>query len=199
MCSGCRSPHERSDMRDSRISLRSSGLLPLVLALLVLGACEREQRSFRPNPGQPDTRVPQPSLVPRPGPPESSRPGEGKKFEANAYHVGQGKQFFRAFNCIGCHGNGGGGIGPALMDANWIYGGDIKSIYVTIRDGRPNGMPAFGGKIPDDQIWEIAAYVRSLSGQLRTDVAPNRNDSITPHAPESRLPHLAPKQVGATE
>ena len=180
MCSGCRS------------------VRVLMFALLLLSACEREQRTFRPGPGQPDTRVPQPSLAPRPGPPESSRPGGAQKFEVNGYHVSQGKQLFRTFNCSGCHANGGGGIGPALMDEKWIYGGDIESIFATIRDGRPNGMPAFGGKIPDDQIWELAAYVRSLSGQLRTDVAPNRNDSITPHEAENRLSKLAPKQVGAT-
>jgi cytochrome c oxidase cbb3-type subunit III len=140
--------------------------------------------------------VPQPSLLPRPGPPEASRPGAARSFEANAYHVAQGKQLYRAFNCIGCHANGGGAIGPALMDESWVYGGNIESIAASIRDGRPNGMPAFVGKIPEDQIWEIAAYVRSLSGQLRTDVATNRNDSMTPHEPESRLPKLAPKQVG---
>jgi cytochrome c oxidase cbb3-type subunit 3 len=112
--------------------------------------------------------------------------------------VSQGKQFYKAFNCSGCHANGGGGMGPALMDEKWIYGGDIESIAASIRDGRPNGMPSFAGRIPEDQIWELAAYVRSMSGQLRTDVAPNRNDSMTPHEPESRLPRLAPKQAGAT-
>jgi cytochrome c oxidase cbb3-type subunit III len=184
MCSGCH----------SRGGQAAAGLLALVL----LSACEREQRSFRPDPGQADTRVPQPSLAPRPAGPASSRPGEGPKFEANAYHVNQGKMLFRSMNCSGCHANGGGGIGPALMDEKWIYGGDIHSIFATIRDGRPNGMPAFAGKLPEDQIWELAAYVRSLSGQLRTDVATNRNDSMTPHEPESRLPKLAPKQVGPT-
>jgi cytochrome c oxidase cbb3-type subunit III len=178
--------------------MNGAGAAGALLALVVLCACEREQRTFRPDPGQPDTRVPQPSLAPRPVGPASSRPGEGKKFEANAYHVSQGKQFYKAFNCSGCHANGGGGMGPALMDEKWIYGGDIESIAASIRDGRPNGMPSFAGRIPEDQIWELAAYVRSMSGQLRTDVAPNRNDSMTPHEPESRLPRLAPKQAGAT-
>ena len=63
------------------------------------------------------------------------------------------------------------------MDDNWIYGGSIENIVHTIREGRPNGMPAFRGKIPDDQIWQIAAYVRSMSGNVPKDAAPGRDDA----------------------
>ena len=80
--------------------------------------------------------------------------------------MSQGKQLFTWFNCTGCHANGGGGSGPPLMDDNWIYGGSIENIVATIREGRPNGMPSFRGRIPDDQIWEIAAYVRSMGGNV---------------------------------
>ena len=34
----------------------------------------------------------------------------------------------------------------------------------SILQGRPNGMPAFGGKLPESEAWKIAAFVRSLSG-----------------------------------
>jgi cytochrome c oxidase cbb3-type subunit 3 len=43
------------------------------------------------------------------------------------------------------------------MDEKWIYGDAIENIVATIREGRPNGMPSFRGRIPDDQIWQIAA------------------------------------------
>jgi cytochrome c oxidase cbb3-type subunit 3 len=49
------------------------------------------------------------------------------------------------------------------MDDVWIYGGRLEQIHQTIVEGRPNGMPAWGGKLPDQQIWQIAAYVRSMS------------------------------------
>jgi cytochrome c oxidase cbb3-type subunit 3 len=49
------------------------------------------------------------------------------------------------------------------MDDKWIYGGRIDQIFASIYQGRPNGMPVWGGKIPQGQIWQIAAYVRSLS------------------------------------
>ncbi len=54
----------------------------------------------------------------------------------------------------------------------------IDQIAATIAEGRPNGMPAWRGKLTDDQIWKLAAYVRSLSGQPSKDavVEPRRRD-----------------------
>ncbi len=85
-------------------------------------------------------------------------------FEGNEEAIGEGKKLYNQFNCSGCHFQGGGGIGPALMDDVWVYGSSSANIYWTVIEGRPNGMPAFGGRIVDDQIWKIAAFVRSLSG-----------------------------------
>lgn len=81
----------------------------------------------------------------------------------NPQAVTEGKRLFKQYNCNGCHSSGGGGMGPDLMDAQWIYGGRLEQIHQSIVEGRPNGMPSWGGKIPDPQIWEIAAYVRSMS------------------------------------
>jgi cytochrome c oxidase cbb3-type subunit 3 len=77
--------------------------------------------------------------------------------------VQTGMRLFAQYNCNGCHSNGGGGMGPDLMDDEWIYGGRLEQIHQTIVQGRPNGMPSWGGKIPDEQIWQITAYVRSMS------------------------------------
>jgi cytochrome c oxidase cbb3-type subunit III len=85
-------------------------------------------------------------------------------YENSAYQATQGKKLFAWFNCTGCHTNGGGGSGPALMDDEWLYGSRIENIVASIAEGRPNGMPSFRGKIPDEQIWQLAAYVRSLAG-----------------------------------
>jgi len=54
-------------------------------------------------------------------------------------------------------------MGPDLMDGAWIYGSRLTQIHETLVDGRPNGMPAWGGKIPDQQLWQLAVYVRSMS------------------------------------
>jgi cytochrome c oxidase cbb3-type subunit 3 len=110
--------------------------------------------------------------------------------------LSQGKQLYKWFNCVGCHSNGGGGSGPPLMDDIWIYGGSIENVVHTIREGRPNGMPSFRGKIPDDQIWEIAAYVRSMSGNAPKDAAPSRDDHMHPHPSENRTPTSPPVSGG---
>jgi cytochrome c oxidase cbb3-type subunit 3 len=81
----------------------------------------------------------------------------------NADAVNTGKRLFLQYNCSGCHSNGGGGMGPSLMDDEWIYGGRLEQIHQTLVQGRPNGMPSWGGKIPDQQLWELSAYVRSMS------------------------------------
>jgi cytochrome c oxidase cbb3-type subunit 3 len=114
--------------------------------------------------------------------------GAGSVYTGNAYHLSEGKRLFSWFNCVGCHSHGGGGSGPALMDDQWIYGSEIQNIVATIEEGRPNGMPSFRGKIPDDQVWEIAAYVRSLSGLESKDAAPSRADHMQAKPAENRMP-----------
>ena len=85
------------------------------------------------------------------------------KYINNAEAVVTGMKLYKAYNCNGCHSNGGGGMGPSLMDGTWIYGSRLEQIHQTLVEGRPNGMPAWNGKIPDEQMWQIAAYVRSMS------------------------------------
>ena len=39
-------------------------------------------------------------------------------------------------------------------------------------------MPAFGGRLGDQQVWQLVAYVQSMSGVLRKDVRPARSDDM---------------------
>jgi cytochrome c oxidase cbb3-type subunit 3 len=91
-------------------------------------------------------------------------------------------------NCVGCHSHGGGGMGPALKDDEWRYGGRIDQIAASIAEGRPNGMPSWRGKLTDDQIWKLAAYVRSLSGQPSKDAVSSRGDAMSGPTPETLTP-----------
>ncbi|HYZ85507.1 MAG TPA: c-type cytochrome [Bryobacteraceae bacterium] len=100
-------------------------------------------------------------------------------YEGNVVAIGEGQKLYNQYNCSGCHFKGGGGIGPALMDDKWIYGSSPAHIYSTIVEGRPNGMPAFGGRIVDDQIWKITAYVRSLSGLDKKDQKEQQQQPIS--------------------
>src|SRR3569833_1357980 len=133
-------------------------------AALVAAGCNRETRQIANKPETGPGAVPTSTLFPGQAPPQQGQDPHAKEYEGNAYHIAQGQKYFRWFNCNGCHANGGGGMGPALMDAQWRYGGSIEQIYATVYQGRPNGMPSFRDKIPPTQLWEIAAYVRSLSG-----------------------------------
>ncbi|TIP04321.1 MAG: c-type cytochrome [Mesorhizobium sp.] len=164
----------------------------LLFASLALAACQREERDTRPQSALGSGEQPTPVTTLEPGGQRPS-PTDNKaaSFEANAFHLSEGKRLFGWFNCSGCHANGGGGMGPALMDEKWIYGSSMESIHATIRDGRPNGMPSFRDKIPDDQIWELAAFVRSLSGNAPSSAAPSRNDDMMVHPSENRMPGAA--------
>jgi cytochrome c oxidase cbb3-type subunit 3 len=128
----------------------------------------------------------------RPGPPAPPL-RSGEAYIGNAYHIAEGQRLFSWFNCVGCHAHGGGGMAPPLMDDTWIYGSEPANIHATIVEGRPNGMPSFRGRIPDQQVWQLAAYVRSLAGLAPKAASPGRTDHLSPHPPEQSLPAQAPK------
>jgi len=169
------------------------------LAGPALMACEREKRDFHHQPAEMERKSPIVMTSLSAGPAAASPPADstGKSYENNAYHISQGKQLYSSFNCKGCHANGGGDSGPPLMDDKWIYGGAIANIVQTIREGRPNGMPSFRGRIPDEQIWEIAAYVRSMTGNVPKAAAPARNDALHPGPAEQRRPASPPVEGGS--
>jgi len=91
-------------------------------------------------------------------------PGIENPFAGDAAAIAAGKRHFAAFNCAGCHAPlGGGGMGPPLSDDDWIYGGEPAQIYLSIVHGRAQGMPAFGAMLPGKTVWELVAYVETLS------------------------------------
>lgn len=112
----------------------------------------------------------------------------------NAEAVNAGKQLFKQYNCSGCHSNGGGGMGPSLMDGEWIYGGRLEQIHQTLVEGRPNGMPSWGGKVSDPQLWQLSAYVRSMS-LPQTLAAQN---GPTPSQTPAPVPRSAEQDTGWT-
>jgi cytochrome c oxidase cbb3-type subunit 3 len=69
-------------------------------------------------------------------------------------------------------------MGPALMNDHWIYGSRPEQIYQSIVQGRPNGMPSFRGKIPEYQVWQLVAFVRSLAGMSPRDALPGRAEHM---------------------
>lgn len=156
-----------------------------LFALLVLSACEREERRFRELPPTSARGLPVRLSELQPGTPLPGKAGPGPYLE-NAQGISEGKRLYQWYNCSGCHFQGGGGIGPPLMDDKWIYGGNPQQIHDTIVQGRPNGMPSYGGHIPDDQVWKIVAYVRSMAGLAPKSASPGRGDHMAARPSEQR-------------
>jgi cytochrome c oxidase cbb3-type subunit 3 len=81
----------------------------------------------------------------------------------------RGMRYFSAFNCVGCHmSNGGGGMGPALSRRPFTYGDAPANIYLSIVQGRSNGMPAWGSILPEEVVWDLVAYIGNLSDEPKT-------------------------------
>ncbi len=95
------------------------------------------------------------------------------------YAVSAGAAVFKN-NCAQCHGSGAAGVQgkgyPNLLDDDWLWGGDMESIYTTVAhgirnttdaDARYSEMPKFGadGLLEKPQIAEVVQYVRQISGQ----------------------------------
>ncbi|MDZ4096082.1 MAG: cytochrome-c oxidase, cbb3-type subunit III [Paracoccaceae bacterium] len=90
-----------------------------------------------------------------------------------------GAAVFRT-NCSQCHGSGAAGVQasgyPNLLDDDWLWGGDIENIHLTIThgirnttdaDARATEMPRFGadGLLEKAQVDEVVQHVLAISGQ----------------------------------
>lgn len=99
--------------------------------------------------------------------------------ELMAYAERAGAAVFKT-NCAQCHGSGAAGVEgkgyPNLLDDDWLWGGDIENIHLTIThgirnttdpDARYSEMPKFGADelLEPQQISEVVEYVLQLSGQ----------------------------------
>lgn len=177
------------------MSSRCRDSLRVLLLAAALCGCDREERHSR---GKPlgETAPSNPS-------PDTIFPGTGKlppldpraaAYEGNATAIAEGQRLYNWMNCAGCHFHGGGGMGVALMDGKWRYGGRIDQIAASIVEGRPNGMPSWRGKLTEQQVWQVAAYVRTLSGQERKDAVGARGDELsnTPPQTQTKREPLAP-------
>lgn len=145
--------HHRDVLRLAAIALAAPALL----------ACESESRSSTHVPSTSDrvSAVRTSTLIP--GPERATAVVVENPYADDPRAMEEGRRYYLWMNCHGCHGaRGGGGIGPPFADAEWIYGSEPENIFQSIVQGRPNGMPTYEGMIPEDRVWMIAAYVRSL-------------------------------------
>jgi len=167
-------------------------VLAALACVIALTGCQRERRDLRPAP-------PQAAIygdAAREGTlqPGGVLPARAVAYPAsqNALAISEGQRLFAWYNCTGCHSHGGGGIGPPLIKEHWIYGGEPENIFETLVKGRPNGMPTWGGRIPEYQMWQIVAYIRSMNHLEPQSASPARADSLEPS------PTIQNKRAGVT-
>ena len=142
-----------------------------ILAAAILLACGGE--SDAPAPPQPrPVPLPEPA-EPAPTPPEPAPVPEGLRGDAD-----EGAIMYGQF-CAVCHGAGGKGDGPTAAsldpkpadhtDADYMGSLSDEQLYRVIQKGgaatgKSPLMAAWGGVLTDDQIRDLVAYLRRLSG-----------------------------------
>ncbi len=143
----------------------------ILLAIFILAAvssisCRTQPAEAADTGSSPAVNIPV-GPIPGPGP---QPPAIANPYEGNAVAMTEGRQLFLNYNCYGCHGgHAGGGMGPSLRDETWIYGSSPAHVFDSIAQGRGQGMPAWGTKIPQDQIWKLVAYIRTLNTPNEVD------------------------------
>ena len=142
----------------------------VVVTIMLLAACSREKRSV----GLPD---------------------DAHRWDDNAYAISRGKTLYGSMNCVGCRANGGGAIGPPLMDDKWIYGSEPQQIFQTIVAGRPNGMPSFRMRLTDAEVWNLVAYVRTLGSLTENQARSSRDDHMKVTVNQMRRHVVEPKDT----
>jgi cytochrome c oxidase cbb3-type subunit 3 len=94
-------------------------------------------------------------------------------------------------HCVQCHGSGASGSKgyPNLIDDDWLWGGDLKSIEYTITHGvrnpdeamtRTSLMPSFGkdGILTAPQVQDVVSHVRVISGQEKPSASAQRGTAL---------------------
>lgn len=101
----------------------------------------------------------------------AAAPGAAAASPAAAYlddpeAVAFGRRYFRAV-CTGyCHSTQPGLVrdAPDLFDCDWRHGGTDEEVFRTIAEGVPDTeMLPFGGKLEDEVLWKIVAFLRAGS------------------------------------
>lgn len=142
------------------------------LLLALIAGCKPRQPAGASASQVAQAKVPQVSYVLRS--PEGPVPTIGVSYVQSAVRdpydkdegaIEEGRFLYVRMNCAYCHGfDGKGGMGPDLTDQRWRYGSSDADVFNSIFRGRAQGMPAWGEILPQNQVWELVAYVRALGG-----------------------------------
>ena len=82
----------------------------------------------------------------------------------------RGRRLFQG-QCARCHGmDGAGGTGPGLNRSVLTRVSDDQALYSVIKEGIPGTEMPRAWQMIDDEIWQVAGYVRSLGQTARVSL-----------------------------
>jgi len=162
----------------------------------VLASCSREDRILRQPLSANDTLNTIQISGLNPGANLIPTPPSSNMYEESAYAVSEGQKLYDAYNCVGCHAHGGGGIGPPLMDRKldlWQRTGKyLRNNHAgkAERDAVvPKSYPrisSLGNRCLCPDLW-LACY--------RRECLPNRTDQMNIKPAESSTPEQIPTGI----
>lgn len=83
-------------------------------------------------------------------------------YRGDAQAIQEGEQVFLSI-CAACHKPDATGlVGPSLVDTYTKYGESDESLFQTVANGRPAGMPPWKAQLGADKIWKVLAYIETL-------------------------------------
>ncbi len=158
----------RTRLESPSFAKRATIVVPLLLAACATGG--------GPSPDQPETPAATEAQAPAAAQPvtvdeASAAEPAASRSPVAAYledpeAITAGRRMFRAV-CTGyCHSTTAGVTkdAPNLFDCDWTHGSGDADLFRVITKGVPDTeMLPFDGKIPEETIWQVIAYVRSNS------------------------------------
>ena len=114
---------------------------------------------------------------------------------AETVDLNAGKAIYEQ-NCVVCHAaDGGGGVGPNFTDKYWLHGGDMPSIFKTIKYGVPaKGMISWETQLSPKKMQQVASYIYMMEGSTPANPKDPQGELFTREAEEA-----APEEESAAE
>lgn len=130
----------------------------LALVASSLAGCTQEARLIAADQPQTAPTAPSDPRIPR--------------YLGNYYQVSQGGRYFTWYGCGNCHGAGAKGAADLTNGRQQ----DVGRIYAAIAFDHPDAHPGYAQRIPTEQVWQMAAFVRDLAKHQPSFNRRNAND-----------------------
>lgn len=90
-------------------------------------------------------------------------------------------------NCVACHAaDGGGGVGPNLVDNYWLHGGSIADVFKSIKYGIPaKGMRSWKSDLTPTEIQNVSTFILSIQGTTPMQPKDPQGNEEAPAVPQN--------------